>query len=197
MEFVLIRHGDPDYSACVRGGINGQGFGLVPLSEKGLQQARQVAAHPALAGAQLVLSSPYTRALQTAAEIVRATGLPLAVESDLHELMADRSGAPHTREEMKQLHQEFLACRGRWPEGDERPWETVDQLTDRVTGVLSRYLTYDKVIVVTHGGVIRRFVKNQRIAYCTPYVVPVEGKVECRGWIDVPEDISQCICPSL
>lgn len=191
MEFVLIRHGDPDYSACVRGGINGQGFGLVPLSEKGLQQARQVAAHPALAGAQLVLSSPYTRALQTAAEIVRATGLPLAVESDLHELMADRSGAPHTREEMKQLHQEFLACRGRWPEGDERPWETVDQLTDRVTGVLSRYLTYDKVIVVTHGGVIRRFVNDQRIAYCTPYVVPMEGKVECRGWIDVPEDISQ------
>lgn len=191
MEFVLIRHGDPDYSACVRGGINGQGFGLVPLSEKGLQQARQVAAHPALAGAQLVLSSPYTRALQTAAEIVRTTGLPLAVESDLHELMADRSGAPHTREEMKQLHQEFLACRGRWPEGDERPWETVDQLTDRVTGVLSRYLTYDKVIVVTHGGVIRRFVKDQRIAYCTPYVVPVEGKVKCRGWIDVPEDISQ------
>lgn len=191
MEFVLIRHGDPDYSACVRGGINGQGFGLVPLSGKGLQQARQVAAHPALAGAQLVLSSPYTRALQTAAEIVRATGLPLAVESDLHELMADRSGAPHTREEMKQLHQEFLACRGRWPEGDERPWETVDQLTDRVTGVLSRYLTYDKVIVVTHGGVIRRFVKDQRIAYCTPYVVPMEGKVECRGWIDVPEDISQ------
>ena len=191
MEFVLIRHGDPDYSACVRGGINGQGFGLVPLSEKGLQQARQVAAHPALAGAQLVLSSPYTRALQTAAEIVRATGLPLAVESDLHELMADRSGAHHTREEMKQLHQEFLACRGRWPEGDERPWETVDQLTDRVTGVLSRYLTYDKVIVVTHGGVIRRFVNDQRIAYCTPYVVPMEGKVECQGWIDVPEDISQ------
>ena len=187
----MIRHGDPDYSACVRGGINGQGFGLVPLSEKGLQQARQVAAHPALAGAQLVLSSPYTRALQTAAEIVRATGLPLAVESDLHELMADRSGAPHTREEMKQLHQEFLACRGRWPEGDERPWETVEQLTDRVTSVLSRYLSYDKVIVVTHGGVIRRFVKDQRIAYCMPYVVPMEGKVECRGWIDVPEDISQ------
>lgn len=191
MEFVLIRHGDPDYSACVRGGINGQGFGLVPLSEKGLQQARQVAAHPALAGAQLVLSSPYTRALQTAAEIVRATGLPLAVEPDLHELMADRSGAPHTREEMKQLHQEFLACRGCWPEGGERPWETVEQLTDRVTSVLSRYLSYDKVIVVTHGGVIRRFVKDQRIGYCTPYVVPMEGKVECRGWIDVPEDISQ------
>ena len=191
MEFVLIRHGDPDYSACVRGGINGQGFGLVPLSEKGLQQARQVAAHPALAGAQLVLSSPYTRALQTAAEIVRATGLPLAVEPDLHELMADRSGAPHTREEMKQLHQEFLACRGCWPEGGERPWETVEQLTNRVTSVLSRYLSYDKVIVVTHGGVIRRFVNDQRIAYCTPYVVPMEGKVECRGWIDVPEDISQ------
>ena len=191
MEFVLIRHGDPDYSACVRGGINGQGFGLVPLSEKGLQQARQVAAHPALAGAQLVLSSPYTRALQTAAEIVRATGLPLAVEPDLHELMADRSGAPHTREEMKQLHQEFLACRGCWPEGGERPWETVEQLTDRVTSVLSRYLSYDKVIVVTHGGVIRRFVKDQCIGYCMPYVVPMEGKVECRGWIDVPEDISQ------
>ena len=191
MEFVLIRHGDPDYSACVRGGINGQGFGLVPLSEKGLQQARQVAAHPALAGAHQVLSSPYTRALQTAAEIVRATGLPLAVEPDLHELMADRSGAPHTREEMKQLHQEFLACRGCWPEGGERPWETVEQLTDRVTSVLSRYLSYDKVIVVTHGGVIRRFVKDQRIGYCMPYVVPMEGKVECRGWIDVPEDISQ------
>ena len=40
MEFVLIRHGDPDYSGCVRGGVNGQGFGLVPLTELGRKQAQ-------------------------------------------------------------------------------------------------------------------------------------------------------------
>ena len=189
MEFVLIRHGDPDYSGCVRGGVNGQGFGLVPLTELGRKQAQQTARHPALKGAELVIASPYTRALQTAAEIVRITGLPLMVEPDLHEVMSDRTGTPRTKAELDRFHRDFLACKGRWPAGEERCWETVDQLIARITGVLDRYTTgYRKVIVVTHGGVIRRFVPEQRIDYCKPYVVQVPGggRVQCHGWVEVP-----------
>jgi broad specificity phosphatase PhoE len=186
MELVLIRHGDPDYSSCKYGGINHQGFGLVPLSEAGIEQARQVANNPLLEGAQLVISSPYTRAMQTAAEIVRTTGLPLAVEPDLHELMSDRTGAPHSKAEQDALHKDFLACHGSWPEGEERAWETVEQLSARVTGALNRYIHYDKVVVVTHGGVIRRFVKEPDIGYCVPYVVQMEGGIHCHGWVDVP-----------
>ncbi len=188
MELVLIRHGDPDYSTCTYGGINGQGYGLVPLSQKGMQQAQQVANDPTLQGAQLIVSSPYTRALQTAAEIVRTTGLPLMVEPDLHEMMSDRTGTPHSLAELKILHNDFLSCRGCWPDGEERPWETVNQLTDRVSRALSRYLDYDKIIVVTHGGVIRRFWTGNIIEYCVPYVVHMENYIKCHGWIEISKE---------
>lgn len=98
----------------------GRGLVWCPSVKRAWQQARQVAAHPALAGAQLVLSSPYTRALQTAAEIVRATGLPLAVESDLHELMADRQRRPPHPGGNEAAAPGISGLPGPLAEGDER-----------------------------------------------------------------------------
>lgn len=83
MEMILIRHGEPDYSPCEKRGFIGQGHDLAPLTPEGVSQARAVAESPLLEGAQLLLSSPYTRAMQTASEISRVTGLAIQVELDL------------------------------------------------------------------------------------------------------------------
>mgnify|MGYP001625292290 CR=1 FL=1 len=81
MEMVLIRHGEPDTAACDSRNFAGQGYELAPLTQKGVAQAKEAAHSPLLQGAQMILSSPYTRALQTAAEISRVTGLEIRVES--------------------------------------------------------------------------------------------------------------------
>ena len=48
-------------------------------------QAEAAARDPRLKNAEFIVSSPYTRALQTAQIISRETGLPVAVDLDLHE----------------------------------------------------------------------------------------------------------------
>ena len=69
MEIVFIRHGEPDKTEVDKRGFIGQGRDLAPLTELGVEQAEKVSSDPLLKGAQVIVSSPYTRALQTAAII--------------------------------------------------------------------------------------------------------------------------------
>ncbi len=184
MEMVLIRHGEPDPQLCTEQNFVGQGYELAPLTQNGIQQAKRVAHSPLLAGAEVVVCSPYTRALQTAAEIVRVTGLELCVEVDLRELEKDVTHHCETLEQMKKLHQEFLHCKGAHPQRKACCWESVEQLTKRIVPVLEKYLHHQKIIVVTHGGVIRRFVNAPKIQYAHPYVVQVEAPIGCYGWCE-------------
>ena len=183
MELVLIRHGEPDRSMLENRGFVGHGYDLVPLTPRGVEQARRAAANPLLEGAQLLVTSPYTRAMQTAAEICRITGLEMRVELDLRELEKDLTGRCDSLREIERLHQDFLACHGEYPPGETRKWETVSQLSARVCPVLDRYAHYDKIVVVTHGGVIRRFIKQIKIEYAQPYLVQVTSPVQCYGWV--------------
>lgn len=184
MQMVFIRHGEPDPAQCAARGFVGHGYDMAPLTAKGVQQAQQAAQSPLLAGAQVIVSSPYTRAMQTAAEIARETGLEIRVEIDLRELEKDLAFGCRSLEEQRALHLDFLACRGEYPPGETRRWETVSMLSARVNAVLEKYLRYDKIIVVTHGGVIRRFVKEVGIPYCKPYAVEITAPVRCMGWVD-------------
>ncbi len=184
MQMVLIRHGEPDRLACQKRNFLGQGYELAPLTEKGVQQARAVAQHPLLAGAQVIVCSPYTRALQTAAEISRITGLEIKVEMDLRELEKDVLHTARTLKEMDALHQDFLRCKGEHPAGQNYCWETVSQLSQRIIPIFEKYRCYEKVIVVTHGGIIRRFKGKGKIEYAQPYMVELSGPVECLGWCE-------------
>lgn len=83
--FYLIRHGKTDYTQRNTKIYQGFGANLAKLSELGERQILQSARDPRLLGADLILSSPYTRALQTAAILSRALDAPITVETDLHE----------------------------------------------------------------------------------------------------------------
>ena len=83
--FYLIRHGTADYTEKDTKIYQGFGNHLAPLSAKGIQEIETTAADPQLAQARLILSSPYTRALQSAAILSRRLQIPIQIETDLHE----------------------------------------------------------------------------------------------------------------
>lgn len=89
--FYLVRHGEADYSEMLEKGFYGFGRSFAPLSSQGISQAETAAIDERLKTAQLIVSSPYTRALQTAAIISRETGLKISVDVDLHEWEPDKT----------------------------------------------------------------------------------------------------------
>lgn len=78
--FYLVRHGDPVYDHMLENGFFGFGRDFAPLSEKGKEQAEIAAKDIHLKSAEFIVSSPYTRALQTAQINSRETGLRVEVD---------------------------------------------------------------------------------------------------------------------
>lgn len=183
MKVVFIRHGEPDKSLVDKKGFRGQGRDMAPLSEKGKRQAREVSSSTLLDKSQIIISSPYTRALQTAAIISKNTGLEIHVEVDLHEFIPDKSFQLLGEDENRKLHKDFIKCKGEYPLGETRKWETISEIKSRVKPVLDKYLHYDKVIVVAHGGVIRRFVGQGIINHCEAIELDYDADFECFDWV--------------
>ena len=88
--FYFVRHGKTDYSQRNTKVYQGFGVNLARLSEKGVEQIRETARDPRLRGTKLILSSPYTRAVQTAAILSKALGAEIVIETDLHEWLANK-----------------------------------------------------------------------------------------------------------
>ncbi len=185
MIVIFIRHGEPDKSYVDKKGFIGQGRDLAPLSERGKMQAEEVSHHKLLKGSQTILSSPYTRALQTAAVLSKNTGLNIHVEIDLHEFIPDKTFLVRGEEENKALHIEFMENHGKYPAGEARKWETIDEIIERTQHVLNRYFDegYDKIIVVAHGGVIRRYTGVASIEYCEVAAIEYCKDFQCYGWV--------------
>ena len=154
--FYFIRHGQLDFSLANRGIYQDRGFDLLTLSELGRQQIRAAARDDRLKGAQLILSSPFGRALHSAAILSKELGLDIRVETDLHEWSADavnRSYLPD--EEARRRYQALTDNRGRHPDGQTPAWESAGQMKARAFAVLDRYRDYHCVIVVCHGTLMQ------------------------------------------
>ena len=160
--FYLIRHGEPDYEAVSKLGFYGFGRSFAPLSECGLKQAEETAKDIRLLDADLIICSPYTRALQTAAIISREIDKEIVVEPELHEWIVDKTNSITSSEEVEMLGKEFQECKGVYPDGQEMRWETVSSLKKRIKRVADKYADYDKVIVVGHGMAFRvlKYIEN-------------------------------------
>lgn len=185
MKIVFIRHGEPDKTGVDNRGFIGQGRDMAPLTELGIKQAEDVSLNPLLEGCQVILSSPYTRALQTAAIISKNTGLDIKVEIDIHEFIPDKAFQVKSEVENKLLHEDFLRCLGEYPEGEVRKWETITEIIKRTQPVFDKYvhLGYERIIVVAHGGVIRRYTGVALIEHCEVCEVDYSKDFTCFGWI--------------
>jgi broad specificity phosphatase PhoE len=183
MKIIFIRHGEPDKSHVDKRGFRGQGRDMAPLSPRGIEQANEVSKASILKGSQVIISSPYTRALQTAAIISKETGLDINVEVDLHEFIPDKTFRLLGEAENKSLHKDFILCKGEYPQGQERKWETITEIIERTKPVIDKYSDYEKIIVVAHGGVIRRYAGQGLIDHCEISEVDYDHEFECFNWV--------------
>lgn len=153
--FYFVKHGKTDYSERNQKIYQGFGVNLAPLSELGIQQTIEASKDERLQGADIILSSPYTRALQTAAILSRELNVPIIVETDLHEWLANKNYIYDDDETAEKAYLEFEALNGKYPSGDERTWEDAETIKNRVVNVLKKYSKFNKVVIACHGMMIQ------------------------------------------
>jgi broad specificity phosphatase PhoE len=148
---ILIRHGE---SSGNRERIFATSPHDLPLTELGYRQAHVAAARIAeLFRPQLVVTSAFLRASETARIIAGALALPLQIEPNLHE----REIGVHRGRSYDSFFDE--------PDYDpQRPWawkpqggESYEEVQARVVPILDRLAAahpQEDVVVVSHGGVM-------------------------------------------
>jgi probable phosphoglycerate mutase len=148
---LLARHGETDWNRIGRW----QGHADPPLNETGRRQAAELAA--SLRGSQIVAvySSDLRRASETARTIGERLGLEVVEDPALREIdVGSWSGLTSA-----EVEQRFPAGYARWLQGEiGHDGETREHLTQRVVSAAIRIAAAhpsERVLVVTHGGVIR------------------------------------------
>lgn len=149
---LLVRHGETDWNADGR--LQGQTDR--PLSDFGRRQARQLADD--LAGEELdaIYASDLSRARETAEIVAARLGLPVVLDSDLRE---KDWGTWEGLTAVERDRVEFVG-------------ESTEQHLERTLKALRRIADrhpYDRVLVVTHGGSMRR-IQTATLGWALPVV---------------------------
>lgn len=164
-DIVLVRHGETTWHAENRY----VGASDVPLTERGLEQARQLAHWAQSADLAAVWSSDLARAVDTARPTADATGMQLTVDPRLRELdFGDAEGL--TRDEMRVAMPEAVAAFLRDPvahhlPGGEDPHEAAQRAVDCLHDIADRHVG-ERVLVVCHTTIIR-------LVFCSLIGVPL------------------------
>ena len=149
--FYLIRHGKPDYTYGDTHGFIGQGHDFAPLKQDRIKDVVETSKDSRLKNAQIIVASPYTRALQTASIISKETGLEIVVEPDIREWQQDLTYQYGGGGGGGGGGGDYIENNGVYPTNEKRKWETKEQLKNRVMSVINKYKdNYNKVIVVAH-----------------------------------------------
>lgn len=168
MKIYLIRHGDPDYHQVTEAKYKGFGRDLARLTETGIAQARANAGHSIFDEIELVLTSPYTRAMQTTLEMVRFQSVPVIVELLLHEWLPDKTGTKlASAEQVPSTYLDYLHGTNQSP----LQCESKEEVYQRVSQVFDIYKSkgYKCIACVTHAVVIRLFTGLETIDFCGIY----------------------------
>ncbi|MCC7407698.1 MAG: histidine phosphatase family protein [Phycisphaeraceae bacterium] len=160
--FTLMRHGQPAFDAFAHRTLIGGCHDWIPLSPQGIEQVhaaaldwRQTHAPHLIKPFDLILASPMTRALHTAALVSRILDLPMHVEFDLHEWLPDLTFRYESFAPVQQAIDDRKQCHNEWPPGQTRTWEPFSQVRKRATAVLERYTDKQSVLVVCHHTLIQ------------------------------------------
>ena len=153
--FYLIRHGETDYSERNTKIYQGFGVNLSKLSKTGINQIKETSKDYRLKDADIIISSPYTRALQTAAILSKELDIDIIIETDLFEWLANKKFIYEDDKAAEKSYEEYENNRGEYPNGKEMVWENASSIRERVLEVMNKYSSYKKVIVTCHGMMIQ------------------------------------------
>lgn len=167
MKVVFVRHGKTDYALADARQMSQLEKDYAPLQRACIPDIQAQANHPLLQQAEIILSSPYTRALQTAEILNRRLQKDLFVEHDLREWQADTKGSyiPLSERDRRWIEYRELFANGN--EVTNAGYESATALHRRVSAVLDTYHTYSTIVVVAHFNVIEAIVgyREQGIEY--------------------------------
>jgi uncharacterized phosphatase len=159
-ELALVRHGETDWNVARRI----QGRTDVPLNDRGREQAALVARQLADEHWHGIVSSPLSRALETARIISEALGLgEPGIDRDLAERAYGQAEGMDARE-LAERHPDMAGVPG---------LERRSAVTRRVLPTLERIALAhpnERMLVITHGGVIGSLVR-----YVTEKSLPASG----------------------
>lgn len=155
--FYLIRHGKHTYESVKDKGFIGHGLDLAPLSDEGVMQVFECSKDIRHKDCDLIISSPYTRTMQTSAILSRHLEINIKVEIDLREQVLDLSYRVKSYDELRQIVIEEQRHNGGISINEAYKWEPRLYVKERVLNVLKQYTCYSKIIVVCHGMVIHCF----------------------------------------
>lgn len=163
--FLYLRHGETDWNAA---GL-AQGNVDIPLNANGIAQAKAAAQLLRNRGIRTIVSSPLSRARDTALAASEVLGLPVAFDDGLREVAFGRQeGQP-----MVEWFDEWVAER-HTPEDAE----SFATLRSRAVAAINRATAHDPlVLVVAHGALFRAIrsaaglVANVRTQNCAPLLL--------------------------
>ena len=164
-KFILIRHGEPDYSYVDANNYRGLGHELAKLNVDNESTIIELSKNKELKDADLIIASPYTRTMQTACILSRALDLRVIVEEDLIEWKADINFQYDGYEDIKKAKEEYEKNNGIHNNNDKYNWEEKRSLKQRAENVLLKYNNYNKIIVVAHGMLIKALTNITNIDY--------------------------------
>jgi probable phosphoglycerate mutase len=160
---LLVRHGETPWNR--EGRI--QGWAPTPLTDRGHEQARTVAAELAARGVDRVVASDLRRAQETAREVGRATSAPVSFDSGWRErslgvyqgLLAEDLW--ETYPEFGLLEVGYLAATVT-PEGGESIVDGIERTLEAWDRLLADLDADETVAVVAHGGPLRAVLADLR-----------------------------------
>jgi broad specificity phosphatase PhoE len=153
---ILLRHGQSEFNLHFTVTRRDPGIVDAPLTELGHTQAQAAAQELANAGIRRIITSPYTRALQTAAPLAQGLGLPVLVTPLVRERFkfACDIGSPRTELERAWPAHDFSAIEEVWWPDQE---EHADAVVDRARQFredMAELPDWSDTLVVSHWGFI-------------------------------------------
>jgi uncharacterized phosphatase len=154
----LVRHGEVDYDRLASHApvYEGARRDFAPLTARGVAQVQASAME--LMGAQpaLVVSSPYTRTLQTGALLAAAFGCELRVDPALHDWLPVRDGrTPVAVETVRRAVDEYKVWRSSGVLPSDRQWETDAEMAERLRATVKHHRSSGPLVIVSHEAVIK------------------------------------------
>jgi broad specificity phosphatase PhoE len=176
-QFTLMRHGEAAFAEFEHRSLIGGCRDWIPLSARGVQQVQARARGWRAEPFELILASPMSRALHTAAIVSRVLDLPLRVEFDLHEWLPDLTFRFESFDPVQQAIDDRKRCGNEWPTGESRTWEAFSQVRTRAMAVLERYASRQSVLVACHHTLIEALT-GQSLGYAESVPFPVAATAE-------------------
>lgn len=171
---ILMRHGETPFNVAFGATRVDPGIPDPPLTDRGRAQAREAAERLAGLAVERLIVSPYARALETADIVAGILDLPVAVEPMVRERYAYSCDVGTPRSALARTWTRFD-----FDHLDELWWPPSEELEPAFHGrcagfrrVMAETEDWDRVLVVTHWGVVRSLtgerVGNGDMLRCDP-----------------------------